>query len=124
MASDDVAADETHNLIAADKVAGAAVFNRDGERVGSIRTVMLNKRNGRVAYAVLESGGFLGIGADFYPVPWEALRYDTSLGGYRVDRNDFTDAPRYPQGSEPDWRDRLFHAGVRDYYGVPDATAI
>jgi hypothetical protein len=124
MGADAVAVDETHNLIAADKVAGTAVFNRDGDSIGSIRTVMLNKLNGRVAYAVLESGGFLGIGAEFYPVPWEALRYDVTLGGYRVDRNDFTDAPRFSEGSEPDWRDRLFNSGVRDYYGVPDATAI
>lgn len=116
--------DEPHNLIDAERVAGTAVYNREGENIGSIRTVMLNKLNGRVAYAVLESGGFIGIGADYYPVPWEALRYDTDLGGYRINRSDITDAPRYPSGSEPDWRDRLFDAGVRDYYGVPDATAI
>ena len=69
-----IAADETHNLIAADKVAGTAVYNREARNIGSIRTVMLNKLNGRVAYAVLESGGFLGIGAEYYPVPWEALK--------------------------------------------------
>ena len=115
--------DETQNLIAADKVAGTAVYNADGQNIGAIRTVMLNKLNGRVAYAVMESGGFLGIGADYYPIPWEALRYDTELGGYRVNLRNFDDAPRYPSDSEPNWLDQLFNADVRRYYGVPDATA-
>ena len=74
MQANQIATDETHNLIAADKVEGTAVYNREAKNIGAIRTVMLNKLNGRVAYAVLESGGFLGIGADYYPVPWEALK--------------------------------------------------
>ena len=116
--------DAAHHLIAADRVAGTAVYDADGQGIGSIRTVMLNKLNGRVAYAVLESGGFLGIGADFYPVPWEALRYDVELGGYRVNRSDFDNAPRYPADSEPNWMDRLFNEDLRRFYGVPDAAAI
>jgi hypothetical protein len=62
---------------------------------------MLNKLNGRIAYAVLESGGFLGIGADYYPVPWEALKYNTELGGYVVAISGFDDAPRYPRKASP-----------------------
>jgi len=96
-----VETDETIHLIAADKVEGTAVYSRDAQNIGTIKTVMLNKRNGRVAYAVLASGGFLGIGVDYYPVPWEALKYDTELGGYRVDIVDFDNAPRYPADQEP-----------------------
>lgn len=117
-----IATDETHNLIAAEKVEGTAVFDADARSIGAIKTVMLNKLNGRVAYAVLESGGFLGIGADYYPIPWEALRYDTEIGGYRVNLSNFDDAPRYPSDSEPNWLDQLFNADVRRYYGVPDAA--
>ena len=116
--------DETRNLIAADKVEGTAVYNRDGQNIGTIKTLMLNKFNGRIAYAVMASGGFLGIGSDYYPIPWEALKYDTELGGYRIDRSDFDDAPRYPADSEPNWMDRLFNDGLRRHYGVPDAAAI
>ena len=54
--------DETDRLIASDKVEGTAVYNRDGDRLGSVRNVMINKYSGQVAYAVMSFGGFLGIG--------------------------------------------------------------
>jgi hypothetical protein len=71
-------------LIASDKVSGTAVYGPDKERMGSIERVMIDKTSGQVAYAVLSFGGFLGIGDDHYPVPWNTLRYDTDLGGYRT----------------------------------------
>jgi sporulation protein YlmC with PRC-barrel domain len=124
MAANEIAIDETHNLIAAEKVEGTAVYNRDGQNIGAIKTLMLNKFNGRVAYAVMASGGFLGIGEDYYPIPWEALKYDTAIGGYRVDQSDFDNAPRYPSDAEPKWMDRLFDADLRRFYGLPDAAAV
>ncbi|MYZ47164.1 PRC-barrel domain-containing protein [Propylenella binzhouense] len=121
----DVAVDETRNLISADKVEGTYVFDSEGEQLGHIKTIMLNKLNGRVAYAVLSTGGFLGLGTDYYPLPWEILRYDTDLGGYVVSvRRDMLDgAPHYPADQEPDWADRLFGEAVRGYYGAPGAAA-
>ena len=47
--------------------------------------MILEKRGGRVAYAVLSFGGFWGIGDDYYPLPWEKLSYDENLDGYRID---------------------------------------
>lgn len=121
----EIATDETPNLIAADKVEGTYVYDQNGESLGHIRTIMLNKLNGRVAYAVLASGGFLGVGEELYPLPWEILRYDVDLGGYvvQVDRSTLTNAPRYPAGEEPDWADRLFGEKVRGHYGAPGALA-
>ena len=75
---------ETTALIGSDKVEGTDVYNARGEHMGSIERVMIDKRSGQVAYAVLSFGGFLGIGSDYYPVPWAALTYDTTLGGYRT----------------------------------------
>ena len=75
---------ETAGLIGSDKVEGTAVYDATGEHMGSIERVMIDKRSGQVAYAVLSFGGFLGIGSDYYPIPWESLKYDTSLGGYRT----------------------------------------
>src|SRR5262245_15683997 len=72
---------ETVDLIGSDKVEGTAVYDAKGERMGTIKRVMLEKRSGQVSYAVLSFGGFLGIGSDSYPIPWDALKYDTSLGG-------------------------------------------
>jgi hypothetical protein len=77
-------AQETADLIGSDKVEGTAVYDAHGERMGAIARVMLEKRSGHVAYAVINFGGFLGIGSDYYPIPWDALKYDTSLGGYRT----------------------------------------
>jgi len=72
---------ETADLIGSDKVEGTTVYDAKGEKMGSIERVMIEKRSGQVAYAVLSFGGFLGIGNDSYPIPWAALSYDTSLGG-------------------------------------------
>ena len=74
--------DETGNLIGSDKVEGTAVYGADSNKIGSIERVMIDKMSGRVSYAVLSFGGFLGIGDDHYPLPWQSLKYDTTLGGY------------------------------------------
>lgn len=117
----DASANETHTLIGSDKVEGTAVFGPDGERMGSIARVMIEKRTGRVSYAVLSFGGFLGIGDDHYPVPWPALKYNTALGGYQiaVTVNQLEGAPRHSAEGDRDWAKA---AEIDDYYGAP-ATA-
>ena len=80
-------ASEQGNLIGSDKVEGTAVYGADETKIGSIERVMIDKMSGKVSYAVLSFGGFLGIGDDHYPLPWQSLKYDTSLGGYRHRRD-------------------------------------
>src|SRR5262245_12691314 len=75
---------ETAGLIGSDKVEGTYVYDAKGENIGSIERVMIDKQSGQVAYAVLQFGGFLGIGSDYYPIPWQSLTYDTGLGGYHT----------------------------------------
>jgi sporulation protein YlmC with PRC-barrel domain len=77
--------DETNRLIASDKVEGTAVYNRQGEKLGTIRNFMVEKRSGKVEYAVLSFGGILGMGDSYHPLPWNVLTYDTTQGGYVVD---------------------------------------
>ncbi|WP_201445429.1 PRC-barrel domain-containing protein [Belnapia sp. F-4-1] len=115
-----VAIEETAQLIAAGKVGGTPVFNRRGERLGTVEDVMLDKRSGRVAYAVMAFGGFLGIGERYHPLPWSMLRYDVDLGGYVVDldRDQLEGAPSYAAADEVDWADRQWGQRVSDYYGV------
>jgi hypothetical protein len=115
-----VAVDETDRLISSDKVEGTAVYNRNGEKLGSIYTLMIDKYTGQVAYAVMSFGGFLGIGERYHPLPWKALTYDTSLGGYRVDltREQLERAPSYARDETP-WSDPAYGRKVSDYYGVP-----
>ena len=78
---------ETGTLIGSDKVEGTAVYGRGQTKIGSIERVMIDKQTGKVSYAVLSFGGFLGIGDDHYPLPWQSLKYDTNLGGYHHRRN-------------------------------------
>jgi sporulation protein YlmC with PRC-barrel domain len=99
----DIERDETTSLIASNKVEGTAVYNEEGEKLGSIYNFMVDKRSGQVEYAVLEFGGFLGMGTDYYPVPWQALEYDEDQGGYviDVDKETLEKAPHFSANEEP-----------------------
>ena len=118
-----VATDETGDLIASDKVEGTAVYNSQGERMGTVKDFMVNKRSGQVAYAVMSFGGFLGIGESFHPLPWKVLTYDTGKGGYVVDltRQQLEGAPTYTSSGLPDWSIPAYGRQVSDYYGMPYA---
>jgi hypothetical protein len=118
MASDEK---EIGNLIGSDKVEGTAVYGADSNKIGSIERVMIDKRSGRVSYAVLGFGGFLGLGNDHYPLPWQSLKYDTRLGGYvaGVTENQLRGAPKYSNDRDWDWNNDAAGKRVDDYYGVP-----
>jgi len=116
-----VATEETGSLIAASKVEGTYVYNRQGENLGHIYDVMIDKRSGQVAYAIMSFGGFLGMGESYHPLPWKILEYDTRMGGYVVDldKDRLTGAPAYSSSERPDWRDRDYTGRIDTYYGVP-----
>ena len=78
------AVQETGNLIASDKVQGTNVYNAAGDNLGAIHDVIIDKPSGKVAYAIMSFGGFLGMGNQYHPLPWSVLKYDTNLGGYVV----------------------------------------
>ena len=101
----EVPREETASLIASDKVEGTAVYGPDGDKIGRIENMMIDKWSGRVAYAVLSFGGFLGMGSDHYPLPWSMLKYDEKRGGYRVNitREQLENAPRYHEDESWDW---------------------
>ncbi|WP_150293131.1 PRC-barrel domain-containing protein [Sphingobium estronivorans] len=117
--ADPIATEETTRLIASNKVEGTSVYNHEGEKLGSIYNFMVEKREGRVEYAVLQFGGLFGIGSEYYPLPWNVLTYDPSRGGYAIDldKSVLEQAPRYAVGKEPDF-DRAYGRTVYDYYGV------
>lgn len=115
----EIETDETRRLIASNKVEGTAVYNREGDKLGSIYNFMVDKESGKVEYAVLQFGGFLGLGSDYYPLPWDVLTYDVSLGGYAVglDKAVLEKAPRYGVNDEPAF-DRDYGRSVYGYYGI------
>lgn len=119
MSLSDIATDETDRLIASNKVEGTAVYNSEGEKLGSIHNFMVDKRSGRVEYAVLQFGGFLGLGSDYYPLPWDVLTYDTKQGGYAVnlDKTLLEKAPRFSADESPDFT-RDYGREIYGYYGL------
>ena len=115
-----VATDETDRLIASDKVEGTAVYDRQGERLGEVYNFMVDKRSGKVEYAVMSFGGFLGLGQSYHPLPWRVLTYDTGKGGYVVDldKDRLRGAPSYTGSEAPDWSDPAYGRRIDDYWGT------
>ena len=87
--------DTDHHLISSARVEGTAVYDRYANKTGSIHSIMIDKVSGQAEYATLLFGGFMGIGARVYPIPWSMLRYDRDQKGYVLDlrREDIEAAP-------------------------------
>ena len=108
-----------HSVISSDKVEGTSVYNPAGDKLGSIDDLMIDKHSGHVRYAVMEFGGFLGMGTDRYPLPWSLLKYDTEKEGYVVplDKDRLKDAPRYANDSAPEYTND-YGRTVNRHYGL------
>ncbi len=87
--------DRSHQLISSARVEGTPIYNRQGEKLGTVHSVMIHKTTGQIAYALLAFGGFFGIGSHVHPIPWQMLTYDPARHGYVVDvtREMLEDAP-------------------------------
>ncbi len=114
-----LAIDETDRLIASNKVEGTSVYGLDGDRLGSVYNFMVDKYSGKVEYAVMSYGGFLGMGTRYFPLPWKLLKYDTRIGGYRVEmtHRDLERAPSFDRNSEPRF-DTAYGERVHGWYGL------
>lgn len=112
--------DYAHELISSRRVEGTPVYSRSDQRLGAIHSVMIEKRSGKVAYAVLSFGGFLGLKEHVHPVPWEKLTYDVDMDAYVLDmtRDQLQNAPtmRLDEADRP--RDRDYDEEVSGYYGT------
>ena len=108
-------------LIASDKVEGTADYDPQGSKIGSINRLMIERISGKVVYAVMSFGGFLGLGTDEHTIPWDKLKYDTTVGGYRTDitKEQLEDAPTFYRASDYNWSDRERERGLYDYWRVP-----
>jgi hypothetical protein len=106
-----------HRLISSEDVEGTEVYGVGDDKVGEIDHLIIDKLSGRVIYAVMSFGGFLGLGHSHYPVPWAALKYDTSLNGFRtgITEQQLRDAPEF---SDDSWTDRNWETDTHRHYGV------
>jgi hypothetical protein len=120
IAADTFATEETGRLISSNKVVGTAVYNLQGEHLGSIYGLMMDKFSGCVAYAVMSFGRFLGMGENYHPLLWRMLNYDPRQGGYVVDldRRKIESAPSYTLNNMPDWSDKNYGHRLDRYYGM------
>jgi hypothetical protein len=107
-----------HTLIGSDRVEGTAVYGQNGKSVGKIERIMIDKLSGQVAYAVLSFGGFLGLGHDHYPLPWNVLKYDTEKEGYvaPITEKQLENAPKFGPGDDFDWGHRENVDRIQEHY--------
>lgn len=108
------------HLMGADTLVGNDVYNAKAESLGDIKEIMLDMRSGRVSYAVLSFGSFLGMGGKLFAVPWEALKLDTQNKRFVLDvsKEQLERAPGFDKGHWPNMADPTWEKGIRDYYGI------
>ena len=111
-----------HPLVESDQIHGTSVYDIAGKRIGTIRRLVIEKVSGHVVYAVTAFGGFLGVGAEIHTIPWQRLRYDTAVGGYRtnITESQLQNAPEFSR------EDRLLlshqqRKELNEYYTIPPA---
>ena len=111
--------DSAHALISSRRVEGTRVYNKAGDKLGTIHSVMITKANGHVVYALLSFGGFLGLGGNVYPVPWPMLTYDPERDGYVVEltREQIENAPSLGLDEADRPHQRSEEEMVYAYYG-------
>ena len=109
------------NLISGERVRGTAVYGAQRKRIGTIDHLMIDKSSGRVVYAMMSFGGFLGVGESIYPIPWAKLSYDTALEGYSTDlmEEQVKGASETLSASDTDWTTPEWNRRVHAYWNMP-----
>jgi len=110
----------TRRVLSADTLAGDKVVNHKKEDLGKIEHLMIDLDTGRVVYAVLSFGGFLGMGDKLFAIPWNALTVDTveKQFVFDVDKEKLEHAPGFDKDNWPNMADRTWGAEINTYYGA------
>jgi sporulation protein YlmC with PRC-barrel domain len=109
----------SNEVLSASTLTGDTVRNSKGEDLGKIEELMIDVDRGRIAYAVLSFGGFLGMGDKLFAIPWEALTIDFAEHEFvlDVDKDLLKNAPGFDKNHWPHMADRQWGQGIYDYYG-------
>jgi sporulation protein YlmC with PRC-barrel domain len=112
-------------LMGAGTLIGNAVVNRDAESLGEVEEIMLDVPGGRIGYAVLSFGGFMGVGDKLFAVPWGALRLDTDNKRFVLDvpKSRLETAPGFDTSHWPDMADEAWQRDLHAYYGLRSGNA-
>jgi hypothetical protein len=107
-------------LMGADTLLGNDVYNSSDEKLGTIKEFMIEMDSGRIGYAVLSFGGFMGMGDRLFAVPWRALTLDTAAHRFllNVDKDTLKDAPGFDKDHWPSMADPSWAVGVNKFYGT------
>lgn len=121
---DNAASRNGSNLLSATSITGDEVCNMQDESLGTIQDIMLDVESGKIRYAVLSSGGFLGMGDRLFAVPWKAFKADREHKRFLldVDTERLKNAPGFDKDHWPNMADSSWNANVESYYATrPDA---
>ncbi|HEV7357953.1 MAG TPA: PRC-barrel domain-containing protein [Steroidobacteraceae bacterium] len=112
-------------LMGADTLMGNDVYNPANEKLGSIKEFMIDMASGRISYAVLSYGGFLGMGDRLFAVPWRALKLDTVNHRFSLDasKDKLKNAPGFDKDHWPSMADKSWATDVHTFYGVPSSLS-
>jgi sporulation protein YlmC with PRC-barrel domain len=107
-------------IMAASTLEGDTVVNSSGEDLGKIEAIMLDVSGGRIAYAVLSFGGFLGMGSKYFAIPWAAFTLDAGEERFilGVSKDRLENAPGFDKDHWPSMADRTWATEVHSYYNV------
>ena len=110
-----------HRFVASGRVEGTLVRRSDGTKIGTIERLMIDKVSGKVAYAVLGFGGFMGLGVKHLPVLWDRMEYAVALDAYEINLSDeeLSRAPLFEGDEEFDWGYRDDVIGDLNFYRTP-----
>jgi sporulation protein YlmC with PRC-barrel domain len=114
---------ETSSLIASNKVEGTRVVDPAGNKLGTVHNFMVDKRSGQVAYVVISTGGFLGLGQAYHPLPWSLFKYDEAQAGYvvQITQDMLAGGPSYRPDTAPAF-DGRYGSRVDEYYRPAPGT--
>ncbi|QDF97092.1 photosystem reaction center subunit H [Azoarcus sp. DD4] len=107
-------------VLSASTLNGDEVYNAKGEKLGSVKEIMLDVRNGKVCYAVISFGGFLGMGEKLFAVPWSSMVVDTEEQRFMfdVDPERLKSAPGFDKDNWPNMADPTWAKTIHTYYGI------
>ena len=109
-----------YGVVSASRIIGEAVVNRQDENLGKIHELVFDAHDGRLAYAVLSFGGFMGMGNKLFAMPWKAFEFAKTENKLvlNVDKEKLKTAPGFDQDAKwPDFADRTWGSTIYKYYG-------
>jgi hypothetical protein len=111
---------EKYGVVSASKIIGESVINRQNETLGKIHELVIDATDGRMAYAVLSFGGFMGMGNKLFALPWKAFAFAAAENKLvlNVDKEKLKAAPGFDGNAKwPDFADRTWGKSIYTYYG-------